>query len=97
MLQQVPSEQSNQFETLNFRALIDEKQLNDYEASLRQWLANGTDSTSTEELTQQKQEIDALPPRLKEFLFNQNSPETITSQDYSTVLRIAQKLSTLEI
>jgi len=43
----------------------------------------------------QRSSINALPPRLKDFLFAKDAPQTIAPRDYGTVLRIAEKLSSL--
>jgi hypothetical protein len=48
-----------------------------------------------DELLRERGEIDALPPRVRKFLFTEDAPRTVEPKDYATVLRIAQKLANL--
>lgn len=47
------------------------------------------------ELLRQRKAIDALPPNIKKFLFEDDAPRAIQPKDYATALRIAEKLSKL--
>jgi hypothetical protein len=48
-----------------------------------------------DELLRQRKEIESLPPNLKNFLFNEGAENRVRPEDYTTVLRIAQKLGDL--
>ena len=44
---------------------------------------------------EQRSRINVLPARLRDFLFSEDAPQTLEPRDYGTVLRIAEKLSSL--
>jgi hypothetical protein len=48
-----------------------------------------------DELLRQRQELDALPPAIKKFLFTENAPKKLEPKDYAAALRIAQRLAQL--
>jgi hypothetical protein len=47
------------------------------------------------ELVRQRQEIDALPPGIRDFLFTADAQRHVKPADYATVLRLARKLAGL--